>query len=315
MVGFPIEQNRFPSRGIPNHELLTQSLSTTSTDEAFTIEIEGVTGSSFVLLVEKPKEDAAILLPLVIGSLGMFTLLLIFYVLHRRRRWKLEATAWIVAPSDLEYSSPPTVLGRGSFGLVLLANYRGTEVAVKRVLPPQSSTAFDIGTVSEQAFTLKKERGVMSARSRGSRSVDSTSFTGTGGSGGKLKALKAKFMEEMSHLAKLRHPNITTVMGAVLEGPDPLLVMEYLNHGSLFDLLQNRTVRLYGLQISQVLRGVCKGMRFLHEGGVVHGDLKSANILVDSHFQGKVADFGLTQKKALGAVGTPVRCRRLFVLL
>ena len=42
-----------------------------------------------------------------------------------------------------------------------------------------------------------------------------------------------------------------------------------------------------------------------HTTEVIHGDLKSHNILVDSRFRAKVADFGLSQKKQLGGTGTP----------
>ena len=53
------------------------------------------------------------------------------------RKKRLEADAlWKVDINELKMSSPPTVLGRGTFGLVLEAQYRGTVVAVKRVLPP-----------------------------------------------------------------------------------------------------------------------------------------------------------------------------------
>lgn len=97
------------------------------------------------------------------------------------------------------------------------------------------------------------------------------------------------------------------IAGAVVEtNSDPMLVMELMDHGSLHDLLHNDTVILRGGQIHEIFRCVAKGMRFLHSGDVLHGDLKAANILVDSHFQAKVADFGLTQKRQLGAVSTPV---------
>lgn len=56
-----------------------------------------------------------------------------------------------------------------------------------------------------------------------------------------------------------------------------------------------------------ILQDIAKGVRFLHAADprVIHGDLKAANVLVDSKFRAKVADFGLSQKKRVGATGTP----------
>lgn len=44
---------------------------------------------------------------------------------------------FLVKPSELEFSDPPNIIGRGSFGFVLQAEYRGSKVAVKRVIPPK----------------------------------------------------------------------------------------------------------------------------------------------------------------------------------
>lgn len=59
--------------------------------------------------------------------------------------------------------------------------------------------------------------------------------------------------------------------------------------------------------ILPILRDIAQGMRFLHVNNppIIHGDLKSANCLVDSHFRAKVSDFGLTAKQTLGVTGTP----------
>ncbi|KAL7495040.1 hypothetical protein ACHAWT_003593 [Skeletonema menzelii] len=114
-------------------------------------------------------------------------------------------------------------------------------------------------------------------------------------------------MKEMRLLSTLRHPNICTVMGEVTLGIDPMLIMEYMQMGSLFSLLHNETVPLSGELILPILQDVAKGLRFLHSASppVIHSDLKSANILVDAQFRAKVADFGLSQKKKIGATGTP----------
>ena len=122
------------------------------------------------------------------------------------------------------------------------------------------------------------------------------------------KQLKADFIHEMRLLSKLRHPCITTVMGAVISPRDePLLVMELMDHGSLFDLLHNETMIVEGDMVLQILRDIAQGLRFLHAAvpQVIHGDLKAQNVLVDIKFRAKVADFGLSQKKNVGATGTP----------
>jgi serine/threonine protein kinase len=152
------------------------------------------------------------------------------------------------------------------------------------------------------------------------------------------RKLKQEFVEEMRYLSKLRHPCVTTVMGkssrakpieskppvvhntffrlisffnsvgAVIgKGVEPMLVMEYMDHGSLYDLLHNETMVIEGELLLPILRDVSQGVRFLHSADpqVIHGDLKAQNILVDSRFRAKVADFGLSQKKNLGGTGTP----------
>lgn len=73
---------------------------------------------------------------------------------------------------------------------------------------------------------------------------------------------------------------VTTVMGAVVAGShEPMLVMEYMDHGSLYDVLHNETLVLEGDIILPILRDIAQGLRFLHAAlpQVIHGDLKAAN--------------------------------------
>jgi serine/threonine protein kinase len=96
--------------------------------------------------------------------------------------------------------------------------------------------------------------------------------------------------------------------GAVIsKNVEPMLVMEYMDHGSLYDILHNETMIIEGGILLPILRDISQGVRFLHSATpeVIHGDLKAQNILVDSRFRAKVADFGLSQKKNLGGTGTP----------
>ena len=108
------------------------------------------------------------------------------------------------------------------------------------------------------------------------------------------KKLQKDFIHEMRTLAKLRHPNITTTMGAVLtRGQEPMLVMEYMENGSLYEAMRNETLNLNSQEdILIIAQDIAHGMRFLHSADVIHGDLKSKNVLIDSNLRAKVADFG-----------------------
>lgn len=78
-----------------------------------------------------------------------------------------------------------------------------------------------------------------------------------------------------------------------------------MDHGSLRDLLNNETMAVDGEHILPILRDVAQGLRFLHTETpqIIHGNLKAQNILVDSRFRAKVADFGLCKRKRAGATG------------
>lgn len=273
-----------------------------------------------------------------------------FYVEYRRKQ---ADSVWLVQAEELTFEEPAKVLGRGTFGYVLLAEYRGTKVAVKKVLPPpkdcrRSKKKFTMhdGTASPGNYSLSEQLDLESGhpgrtspgyksmgskeltnsldvslqraknnpglRSMASRLVSLTGSTlGTGNASKKhtFKQLKADFVLEMRHLAKLRHPCITTVMGAVVsKDSEPMLVMEHMNRGSLYDVLRDDKIELdLDEHIMPILQDIAQGIRFLHAATpkVVHGDIKAKNVLIDTNFRAKVTDFGLSAKKQDSASGTP----------
>ena len=106
-------------------------------------------------------------------------------------------------------------------------------------------------------------------------------------------------LAEMRVLIKLRHPNITTIMGAVVNDVEfPWLVMEYMQKGSLLSLLKSKDVHLDNQHLIKLVADIVHGMRFLHASSppIIHGDLKCANVLVDSAFRAKVTDFGYAKQ-------------------
>lgn len=254
----------------------------------------------------------AILLPVIFVPLFLLVLVGVhFYVEYNNKQ---ADAVWVVKPDELTFGDPPKVIGQGTFGQVLLAEYRGTQVAVKRVIPPQSDSE-TIGDESDDRDveqpdatcdpglqSMAPQKSIMSYYRLGSLS-DARHRKRKHGQ------LKADFVREMRHLAKLRHPNITTAMGAVVsKGEEPMLIMEYMHNGSLYDAMRNETITLNSHEdILTIVQDIAHGLRFLHSARpqVLHGDLKTKNILIDSNFRAKVADFGLSAKKQVGARGTP----------
>lgn len=78
--------------------------------------------------------------------------------------------------------------------------------------------------------------------------------------------------------------------------------------GSLQEVLSNPTMVLEAELILSILKDIASGVRFLHSSKppVIHGDLKSQNILIDSKFRAKLSDFGFSNLKPEKATGTPL---------
>jgi tRNA A-37 threonylcarbamoyl transferase component Bud32 len=124
------------------------------------------------------------------------------------------------------------------------------------------------------------------------------------------------FWLELNALAKLRHPNITLLLGVCLK-PRYCILTEFVSCGALFDLIhRHRELPNWGIaRILGVAYEICLGMSYLHSQGVLHCDLKSSNVLITDSWTVKIADFGLsflfpedepfdTAKVPLGCVGT-----------
>lgn len=126
-------------------------------------------------------------------------------------------------------------------------------------------------------------------------------------------------MYEIDLLKQLRHENIVHLFGYELSNNHLEIVMEYCEGGSLRD-----TISKYGPQkellvssyIHQVLdfkQKVLIGLAYLHEQGVIHRDIKSANILTTKNGLIKLADFGIATRlgKDTGRfVGSPYWSKR-----
>jgi len=103
--------------------------------------------------------------------------------------------------------------------------------------------------------------------------------------------LAQRFQREARIGASLAHPNVVRVFDSLTEGEDVVLVMEYVAGEDLSTALRRGALeRARGLE---VLRAVGAALDHAHEHGVVHRDVKPANVLLGSNGTVKLADLGI----------------------
>ncbi|XP_020884091.1 serine/threonine-protein kinase B-raf [Arabidopsis lyrata subsp. lyrata] len=104
------------------------------------------------------------------------------------------------------------------------------------------------------------------------------------------------FCNEISILSRLRHPNVILFLGACTKPPQLSMITEYMNRGSLYDILRTRKKGLSWERKLKILSDICRGLMGIHQMGIVHRDLKSANCLLNKGIV-KICDFGLSRMK------------------
>nr|XP_015208172.1 PREDICTED: interleukin-1 receptor-associated kinase 1 [Lepisosteus oculatus] len=110
--------------------------------------------------------------------------------------------------------------------------------------------------------------------------------------------VKQSFRTEVEKLTQYRHPNIVDFGGYCMERGVYCLVYVFMPNGSLEDWLQSKTGgALSWQQRVRVLLGSAKAIQFLHEStpALIHGDVKSSNILLAEGLEPKLGDFGLAR--------------------
>jgi CTD kinase subunit alpha len=95
-------------------------------------------------------------------------------------------------------------------------------------------------------------------------------------------------------LQSLKHDNIVNLREVMVEKNDCFMVFEYMSH-DLTGLLNHPTFKLDQSQKKDLAKQLFEGLDYLHRRGVLHRDIKAANILVSNTGQLKIADFGLAR--------------------
>ncbi len=102
-----------------------------------------------------------------------------------------------------------------------------------------------------------------------------------------------RFEREAQAVAALRHPHILTVFDYGEVNGEPYMVLEYMANGSLAD--HSDSLPLPPEEVVRILRPVAAALDHAHEQGVIHRDVKPANVFLDSEQRPVLGDFGLSK--------------------
>ncbi|CAM8899245.1 unnamed protein product [Rhodiola kirilowii] len=252
-----------------------------------------------------------------------------FSAVHSIRSWwfdsklvALNETSNIAPPPNQVIGSAQPVSARSRIGLisgsvsgaivVLIVLVVGFIVWRKR----GSNKELRLGMDEEFENETGPKRYSYKELQRATRNFDEKNKLGEGGFGGVYKGLIDKttvaikrvskesrqgvkeYASEIRVISKLRHRNLVQLLGWCHERDEMLLVYEFMPNRSLDTHLFKSEIALTWASRFKIAQGLASALLYLHEGCnqyVVHRDIKSSNVMLDSAFNTKLGDFGLAR--------------------
>jgi serine/threonine protein kinase len=137
------------------------------------------------------------------------------------------------------------------------------------------------------------------------------------------------FKQHVKLLGKVRHHNIVTLRGFYWTSSLQLLIYEFMPAGSLHQHLHecSEESSLSWMERFDIIIGVARALVYLHRHGIIHFNLKSSNVLLDTNGEPRVGDYGLVNllpmldryvlsskiQSALGYMAPEFTCRTVKV--
>ena len=119
-----------------------------------------------------------------------------------------------------------------------------------------------------------------------------------------------RFEREAQNLAKLQHPNIVRFYGLEQEGHLAFILMDYIEGPTLRRMIFDAHRPFTDQQVLEIMQPICSALYYAHQQGIVHCDIKSANIMVDKGNRVYLTDFGIARMadaatSTMVGIGTP----------
>jgi serine/threonine protein kinase len=107
-------------------------------------------------------------------------------------------------------------------------------------------------------------------------------------------AFRERFADEARRAAAVLHPNVVTVFDEGRDGADAFMVMELVRGRTLRDVIADRGP-LRPHEAARIVAQIAAALDAAHEAGVIHCDVKPANVIVDQQGTAKLTDFGIAR--------------------
>ena len=171
------------------------------------------------------------------------------------------------------------VLGQGGFGITYRAMMKETasgKLGAIEIEIPVAIKEFFMGDICMRS----DNSSYVSIPSIGSKSI--------------VEQYRKKFVKEANNLASLSHPNIVKVIDVFQENGTDYYVMEYLEGGSLRDLVKQKGKIEEAVAI-QYVKSIGDALSYMHTKHMCHYDVKPSNIMLDKKGIAKLIDFGISK--------------------
>jgi proto-oncogene serine/threonine-protein kinase mos len=103
------------------------------------------------------------------------------------------------------------------------------------------------------------------------------------------------FLAEL-RVMRLNHDNIVKVLGAMMLKSTPCLVMEFAGSRNLQEVIECKDEKLSLARRLDIASAIACGLEYIHNQGIVHLDIKPANLIMNDESSCKIADFGCSLK-------------------